>query len=338
LADKLHDHAHDHDHEETFEGRHEHAHSLRASNKRRVVIVFILTIGFMVVEAGGGWYTNSLALLSDAGHMLTDAAALGLALFAFWLASRPMSPRHNFGLYRAEILAAFVNGVVLIILAGVIVREALHRIHSPPDINFKGMLIISVVGLLVNLLGAYILSGGEKENLNMRAALFHVAGDALGSIGAIAAALIIMFTGWLAADAIVSFLISAIIVIGAVRLVSDSAHVILEGTPKSIDLVAVESAILGHPHVKDVHDLHVWTITSGFESLAAHVVLSEEAGDSDCILADLGQTLQEKFNIAHTTIQVERERCEAACCVTCPTREPADAACEHGEESLKPVA
>lgn len=323
-----HDHEHDHDHEETCEGHHEHARDLRAANKKRVAVVFFITIGFMLVEAVGGWMTNSLALLSDAGHMLTDAAALGLALFAFWLAARPMSPRHNFGLYRAEILAAFINGVALIVLAALIVREAWFRLARPPEINFKGMLIISVIGLLVNLLGAYILSKGGKENLNMRAALFHVAGDALGSIGAIAAALIIMFTGWLAADPVVSFMISGIIVIGAVRLVGDSAHVILEGTPKSIDLVAVESAMLDHPQVKDVHDLHVWTITSGFESLAAHVVLEDDAMDPDSILADLGQILENKFKITHTTIQLERERCEGACCVTCPSREPADAACK----------
>jgi len=323
VAKDQHNHGDGHDHEESYEGHHEHAHNLRAANRKRVAAVFFITIGFMVVEAVGGWMTNSLALLSDAGHMLTDAAALGLALFAFWLAARPVSPRHNFGLYRAEILAAFLNGMALIIISALIFMEAWHRMAHPPKIHFKGMLIISVIGLVVNLLGAYILSKGEKENLNMRAAMFHVVGDALGSLGAIAAALVIWFTGWLAADPIVSFLISGVIVIGAVKLMGDSTHVILEGTPKSIDLVAVESAMLEHPKVKDVHDLHVWTITSGFESLAAHVVLSDDADDSDCILADLGQTLEEKFNISHTTIQLEREHCEGVCCVTCPMREPA---------------
>jgi cobalt-zinc-cadmium efflux system protein len=299
----------------------EHAHDLRLKSRRHVTIVFFLTLSYMVVEAVGGWLTNSLALLSDAGHMLTDAGALGLAMLAFWLASRPMSPKHNFGLYRAEILAAFINGMVLLLLAGIIIREAYIRLGNPPLVKYEGMLVISGIGLLVNIAGAYILSGGHKENLNLRGALFHVAGDALGSVGAIAAALIIMFTGWLKADPIVSFIIATIIIVGAVRLVTDSTHIILEGTPKEIDLVAVESAMLAHPRVTNVHDLHVWTITSGFESLAAHVVLSEEADDSDCILSDLGQTLMEKFNIAHTTIQIERERCSSNACTTCPARE-----------------
>jgi cobalt-zinc-cadmium efflux system protein len=296
---------------------------MRALNRNRVAAVFLITLVYMVVEAVGGWLTGSLALLGDAAHMLTDTAALGLALLAFWLAERPVSSRMNFGWRRAEILAAFVNGMVLLFISVLIIADGYLRLAHPPEINVHGMLLISVIGLIVNLVGGYILAGGQRENLNMRGALFHVAGDALGSVGAIAAALIIMYTGALAADPIVSFIISAIIIVGALKLVADSTHIILEGTPKNIDLVAVESAILDHPHIVNVHDLHVWTITSGFESLAAHVVLSEEAQDSDCVLADLGQTLMDKFKIAHTTIQVEREHCGGPCCVTCPLRESA---------------
>lgn len=299
---------------------HDHAKEMRNTSKKKVKTVFIITVLFMLVEAIGGWWTNSLALLSDASHMLTDAGALGLALLAFWLSSRPASPTHNFGLHRAEIIAAFLNGMILFLLAGLIIKEAYHRLHHPQQVIVEGMLIISLAGLLVNLLGAYILSGGHKENINLKGAFFHVAGDTLGSIGAISAALVIKWTGWLKADPLVSFIIAGIIVIGAVRLVMDSSHIILEGTPKNIDLVAVESALLSHPKVSDVHDLHVWTITSGFDSLSAHVVLSEGEHDPDGILAELGDMLMDKFKIAHSTIQLEKEHCQGVCCTTCPER------------------
>lgn len=327
------EHAHDEHSNECNDDLNGHSHDLKNQNMKRVAIVFSITMGFMVVEAVGGYLTNSLALLSDAGHMLTDAGALGLVLFAFWLASKPVSPEHNFGYHRFEILAAFINGVVLLMLAVLIVREAYHRIGDPPDVKVQGMLAIAIGGLIINLIGAYILSRGDTDNLNMRGALFHVAGDALGSVGAIIAALLIMFTGWKMADPIVSFLIAGIIVVGAIKLVDDSTHIILEGTPKKINLVDVEGALLDHPHITNVHDLHVWTITSGFESMSAHVVLDEQADDSDCILADLGKTLMEKFNIEHTTIQIELEHCEGVCCVTCPTREAMEA-----EGGIRPKA
>lgn len=299
---------------------HDHAGELRNASRKKVKTVFVITLLFMVVEAVGGWWTNSLALLSDASHMLTDAGALGLALLAFWLSSKPVSPRHNFGLHRAEIIAAFLNGIILFLLAGLIIREAYHRLHHPQEVIVEGMLLISLVGLFVNLSGAYILSGGHKDNINLKGAFFHVAGDTLGSIGAISAALIIKWTGWLQADPVVSFAIAGIIVVGAFRLIMDSSHIILEGTPRNIDLVAVESALLSHPKVSEVHDLHVWTITSGFDSLSAHVVLSEGEHDHDGILAELGDILMAKFKIAHSTIQLEKEHCQGACCTTCPER------------------
>lgn len=299
---------------------HDHAGELRRASKKRVKAVFIMTMAFMIVEAIGGWWTNSLALLSDASHMLTDTVALGLALLAFWLSSKPVSPTHNFGFHRAEIIAAFLNGMTLFLLAVLIIKEAYHRLHHPKDVMVEGMLVISVVGLMVNLIGTYILSGGHKENINLKGAFFHVAGDTLGSLGAISAALIIKWTGWLKADPVVSFMIAGIIVVGAVRLVIDSSHIILEGTPKNINLIAVESALLAHPKVSNVHDLHVWTITSGFDSLSAHVVLSEGENDHDNVLAELGDMLMDKFNIAHSTIQLEKEHCQGVCCTTCSER------------------
>ena len=308
---------HDHDH-------HGHGHhDLKASSRRRVRAVFALTFTYMLAEVAGGLWTGSLALLGDATHMLTDAGALGLALLAFRLSERPPSPERSFGLHRAEIIAALLNGVVLLVVAVLVVREGIHRLIEPTPIIGGGMLLIAAVGLVVNLIGGYILIGGDRENLNLRGALFHVAGDALGSVGAIAAAVVIITTGWMKIDPIVSFVIAAIIIVGAIKLIGDSLHIVLESTPRNINLIEVENAIAAHPRVESVHDLHVWTITSGFVSLSAHVVLvcdgdSEPSiSDTDIILAELGETLEKEFNITHYAIQFEREPCTSRCCDTC---------------------
>jgi len=301
----------------------DHSHDLREKSRRRILAVFILTFGFMFVEALGGWWSGSLALLGDAGHMLTDAGALGLALLAFRLSSRPPSPARTFGMHRAEILAALANGLILLLVAGLVIREGIDRIVAPRAINAEGMMAIAVVGLGVNILGAYILIGGDRKNLNLRGALFHVAGDALGSVGAIIAGLVVMFTGWTRADPIVSFAIAGIIIVGAVKLVLDAGHIMMESTPRDIDVGEVEKAMLESPHVGEVHDLHVWTITSGFVSLSAHVVLPCDAADAtvevdgDKIIGELGDMLRERFNITHYTIQVERDPCNAEYCLTC---------------------
>ena len=302
---------------------HPHEHDLKKSGRARVRAVFALTLCFMLVEAAGGWWTGSLALLSDAGHMFTDAAALGLAMLAFYLSSMPPSPQRSFGFHRAEIMAAMINGLVLMGISALIVKEGLNRLSVPRQINGPVMLGIAAAGLLVNIIAGYILMGGDRSNLNIRAALFHVAGDALGSVGAIAAAIIILLTGWTKADPIVSFAIAAIIVLGALKLVSDATHIFLEGTPRHIELTEVEETMLSHPAVTSVHDLHVWTITSGFVSLSAHVGIACENGkqpsisDTDVILKELGETLRKKFNIGHFTIQIEREICISDSCKTC---------------------
>jgi len=305
------------------EHNHPHEHDLKKSGRSKIHVVFGLTVGFMFVEAFGGWWTGSLALLSDAGHMFTDAAALGLAMLAFYLSSMPPSPQRSFGFHRAEIMAAMINGLVLFGIAALIVKEGISRLSEPRHINGPVMLGIAAGGLLVNIVAGYILMGGDRSNLNIRAALFHVAGDALGSVGAIAAAIIILLTGLAKADPIASFVIAAIIVLGALKLVSDATHIFLEGTPRHIELTEVEKTILSHPSVTFVHDLHVWTITSGFVSLSAHVGISCDGekqpsiSDTDVILQELGELLRKRFNIGHYTIQIEREICTSDSCQTC---------------------
>lgn len=309
---------HDRGHNHSHDG--EHIHDPRASSRNRVAAVFIFTSLYMVVEAIGGWLTGSLALLGDAGHMLTDAGALGLALLAFKLADSPPSPQRSFGLHRAEILAALFNGIALLGLAALVIVEAYHRLISPRAVQGKGMLIIAIIGLIVNLLGAYILIGGDKSNLNLRGALFHVAGDAIGSVGAIAAASVIILTGWTKIDPAVSFVIAAIIIVGAIKLVNDAAHIVLESTPRNIDLLEVEKSLVSHRYVKSIHDLHIWTITSGFVSLSAHVVVdcegenSHSIADTDLLISDLGNILKDRFEITHYTLQIEKSACNSRCC------------------------
>lgn len=300
------DHSHDHSH-----GHHSHHANIGADNKRRLGIVFVMTAVFMVVEFIGGYLTGSLALMSDAAHMLTDTAALGLSFFAIWISSRPASQDKTFGYLRFEILAALINGMILIMLSLVIFHEAYERISNPSEVKSLPMLIVAFIGLVVNLIGAYLLIGGAKSNLNVRGALFHVMGDALGSVGAIVAGVIMLYTGWYYADPIVSFAIAAIIIIGALKLVKDSANIILEASPAHIDLSDLEGTLCRFEGVKDVHELHVWTIASGFESLSAHIVL-EDHDSGHGLVEGLADTLKEKFNIEHVTIQLEDTPCMGA--------------------------
>jgi len=226
----------------------------------------------MFAEAIGGWLTNSLALFADAGHMLTDVAALTLTLAAIWFAARPATPRKTYGYYRLEILAAFVNGIALVLISFWVIYEAFERWQSPPEVKGFELTLIAVGGLVINLICAYLLHGGHEHDLNMRSAWLHVVGDALGSVTAIAAGVLIVAFGWLWADAVCSVLISLIIVFGAWRLIRESVNVLLEGTPSHINLTAVEQTIRQTESVENVHDLHVWTITSGMEALSVHIV------------------------------------------------------------------
>ncbi len=258
----------------------------------------------MVAEVVGGWLTNSLALLADAGHMLTDVAALTLTLVAIWFAARPATPRKTYGYYRLEILAAFVNGIALVLISLWVIYEAFERWASPPEIKGLELTIIAVGGLLINLICAYLLHGGHEHDLNMRSAWLHVIGDALGSATAIVAGILIIAFGWFWADAVCSVLISLIIVFSAWRLIRESVNVLLEGTPSHINLTAVEQTIMQTENVENVHDLHVWTITSGMEALSVHIVHKETISQAN-FLKNIREKLHDEFGIDHLTIQME---------------------------------
>ncbi len=272
----------------------------------------------MIAEAVGGWLTNSLALLADAGHMLTDVAAMSLTLTAIWFASRPATSRKTFGYYRLEILAAFVNGVVLALLSIWIIYEAVGRWQSPPEVRGVALTLIAIGGLIVNIIAAALLHSDHKHDLSMRGAWLHVMGDMLGSVAAIIAGLSIVLFGWLWADAFCSILISLIIIAGSWRLVSDSVNILLEGTPSHINLAAVETAILETEGVGGVHDLHVWTISSGIEALSAHITHGKSISHSD-LLVVLRDRLHSSFGIDHLTIQMETLDREAEAVYICDT-------------------
>lgn len=259
----------------------------------------------MVVEAVGGWLSGSLALIADAGHMLTDAGALGLSLATAWIARRPATARKTFGYLRLEILAALVNGAVLLVLAGWVVVEAVRRLRSPAPVEADLFLAIAAVGLVVNLAGLWILHGAHHGSLNVRGAYLHVLGDALGSVGAIGAALVIKFTGWLPADPLISIVLSLMILAGAWRLVRESVDILLEAVPAHVDLAAVRDGMLAVPGVHAVHDLHVWTVTSGMVAMSGHVVVPDLASHP-ATLSRLQERLRDQ-GIAHATIQLEVE-------------------------------
>ena len=272
----------------------------------------------MIAEAVGGWYANSLALLADAGHMLTDVAAMSLTLGAFWFAERPATSKKTYGYYRAEILAAFVNGVALACLSVWVIYEAFERWSERPEVKGFELTAVALGGLAVNLAAAYLLHSGHKHNLNMRGAFLHVMGDLAGSVAAIVAGVLIIAFGWVWADSVVSVLISLIIIYGAWRLIVDSVNVLLEGTPAHISLAAVEGAILETDGVGGVHDLHVWTISSGMDALSAHISHDASVSHSE-LLSIVRKKLHDQFGIDHLTIQMETLDLETEAIYVCAT-------------------
>jgi len=287
------------------EHRHE-THDRREASRRALSAVLALTVGFTVVEIAGGILTGSLALLADAGHMLFDTVAIGLALAAIALAQRPATPRRSFGFQRAEILAAFVNGLTLVLVSGWIVWEAVQRFRDPPEILGGWMLVVALAGLAVNAASAGILMRSERESLNVEAALRHVLADLLGSAGVLLAAVVILTTGWTVVDPLVSLGIALLIVASAWSVLRDSAAILMEETPSGIDADAVARAIVSVPGVTSVHDLHVWRITSGFDALAAHVLVGRR---EDChgLRREIERVLASGFDITHTTLQVDHD-------------------------------
>jgi cobalt-zinc-cadmium efflux system protein len=303
-------HAHHHhpepeDHSTGAKQPHHHALDVnRKSSQRLILIVLVMTFTCMIAEAAGGYFSNSLALLSDAGHMFTDVAALALSLFAVRFASRPATPRKTYGFYRLEILAALANGVTLIVISLLICYEAYQRFIKPEEVEGVTLLLISILGLIVNIVSAYLLSKAHQGSLNVRGALLHVLGDLFGSIAAIAAGVLIIWRGWVWADPLFSVIISFLIIFSSWRLVADAVNILLEATPSHINAASVEEAIRKVEGVHDVHDLHIWTITSDRHALTAHVVVND-ARDSYRVLRELREMLSDRFALSHSTIQIE---------------------------------
>ncbi|MGH3077378.1 MAG: cation diffusion facilitator family transporter [Gaiellaceae bacterium] len=284
---------------------HHHEHdATRPGSARALSLALALTAGYTVVEVAAGVLTGSLALLADAAHMLSDNVSLALALVAVWLARRPATPERTYGFKRAEVLAALANGVTLVVLAIWIFYEAVRRFDDPPDVLGGWMLVVGVVGIGVNVAGGAILFRARGESLNVEAAFRHVLADLLGSLGVVVAAVVILATGWLEADPIVSVLIGLLVLASAWSILRDSTSILLESAPRGIDTRAVGERLAGAPGVVEVHDLHIWTITSGFPALSAHVLVGR---GEDCHgrRRELEALLHDEFGIEHTTLQVD---------------------------------
>ncbi len=278
----------------------------RKTQRGRLRIVLVITAVFMAAEVVGGIVSNSLALLADAGHMLTDVAALALALFAMRLAQRPPDSTRTYGYVRLEILAALINGAALLVIAVFICREAYQRVVSPPEVHGTIMLGVATGGLLVNLTGAFLLRRHTGGSLNVRGAYLHVLGDLLGSIGAIAAGLVIIFTGWTLADPIISVFIALLILVSAWRLVREAAEVLLEAAPGHMNVDEVISDLSGIPELDEVHDIHVWTLTSGFVAMSGHGVIDDLSRQRE-VLDEINRRMR-AYGIQHVTFQVEPRR------------------------------
>lgn len=286
---------------------HDHTHG--AANERGLQIAIGLTGSILLAEVIGALLTNSLALLADAAHMLTDVIALGIALVAMRLARRPADKKRTYGYYRFEILAAAVNAAMLLVAAAYIFFEAYQRFRNPLEIATTGMMIVAVIGLAANLISMRVLGTGAETSLNMRGAYLEVWSDALGSVGVIGAALVIRYTGWWQADPIVGVMIGLWVLPRTWTLLSESVNVLLEGVPQGVALDAVHAELLAIPGVQDVHDLHVWSITTGKNTMTAHLTLDESATDEQSVLVQ-ARAVIERFGITHSTVQLEAIRCE----------------------------
>lgn len=289
----MHDHSHSHSH------HHNHA----ADSKRALTLAVGLTLGFAVVEVIGGLFAGSLALISDAGHMVTDSLALALAAAAAWLAQRPPSQRHSYGLGRIETLAAFVNAVIMIAIVVAVTSFAVHRLLAPQPVAGGVVTWVALIGLIVNLTAAWLLMGGRR-NLNVKAALLHVFGDLLGSVAALISGVVILFTGWMPIDPLLSLFIAVLILISALRVLREALHALLDGVPPYLDLAAVGDEIAGLDGVISVHDLHIWPIAAERTALSAHVVI-RRMDDWPGVLGRIRAHLGEQHGIEHITLQPE---------------------------------
>src|SRR5438046_2051331 len=283
---------------------HPREHGGQSAHSSLKAALFI-TATFLVTEFVGAIYTNSLALLADAGHMLTDVAALSLSLFAMHFASRRATPRKTYGFYRVEILVALLNGVFLVLVALYIFYEAYHRVLNPPPVKADWMLLVAVIGLLANITSAYILFGKHHESLNVRGAFFHVLSDAIGSVGAILASIAILASGYQIADAAISVPVTILILCSSWILIRDAVDILLEGTPSHINIVSLREQLGRVAGVESVHDLHVWTLTSGVLAMSCHVVAENSNFNRTELLGRVSGVARQSFRIDHTTIQIE---------------------------------
>ncbi len=284
---------------------HGHGQSAAGRNKKSLVIVFGLTFFYLIVEVIGGLWTGSLALLADAGHMLTDVAGVGLALLAIWFAEKPASPERTYGYYRVEILAALINAVVLIFISLYILYEAYERFKNPPEVHSGGMLLVAGIGLVINIAGVFVLRSGSKESLNMKGAYFEVLSDMLTSIGVIIAGIVMLTTGWYYADPLISAGIGLFILPRTWTLMKDAVGVLLEGTPADVDINKLRDRLAQTDGIAEVHDLHVWSLTSGVNALSVHAVLADDA-EHDDVLERVHGCCTMEFKISHVTAQTER--------------------------------
>ena len=290
---------------------------IRYQNRRKLRIALGITGAFFLIEVVGGILTNSLALLSDAGHMLTDILALGMSLLAMWFAQRPPTQRHSFGFHRLEIFAAFLNGLTLTGISVYIFIEAFRRFQAPPEVAGLPMLLIAATGFVVNLVIGVILHKSKDHSLNVKGAYLHVLGDALGSVGAVAAGIIMWTTGWMYADPLFSVIIGIIIIFSSIRLLRDTFHVLMQGTPADISPEEVRNAITSLAYVINAHDLHIWTLTTGIEAMTIHVNVDENIpkGYHDTLINRIRELVRDQFNIQHSTIQVEMMERQEECCL-----------------------
>lgn len=301
-----HHHGHDHGH-----GHHGHAHAAdlsNAANRRRLGVVLVLTLAYMGAEVVGGLLTGSLALLADAGHMLSDAGALALSFAALWIAQRPPDRSRTFGYHRAEILAALAHALSLFVVAGFVVVEAIERLGSPPEVQGPLMLGVAVGGLVVNVVGLFVLHGGQSDSMNVRGAWLHVLTDALGSVGVIVSAGLVWAFDVHLADPIASMVISVLVVVSAVPLLRGALRILMESAPGHIDVREVEAALTAVAGVSSVHDLHVWVISEGRDCLSGHVVADPDR-DAQALLSELRDLLQARFGVGHVTLQIEDHAC-----------------------------
>ena len=285
-------------------------HASQKSDIKRVQIALALTGTFMLVEVAGGILSGSLALLADAGHMLTDTMALALSAIAFRVSSRPADEKRSYGYQRFQILAAFVNGLSLLVIVGWILFEAVQRILSPSVVMGQTMLIVATAGLIINIIVFFVIHGGDQENLNMRGAMLHVLGDLLGSVAAITAALVILYSGWMPIDPILSIGVALLIFRSAWHLLKRSGHILLEGTPEWLDVIEMQSKIVAaNPVVKEIHHVHVWGLTPQHPMLTMHVALRQLQSDTTATVRSIKELLRKEYGINHSTIEVECDDC-----------------------------